>query len=192
MNTHPGIPHLPRLRTLCNYLTTLYMSKLIIWLQILQFSSLAHAYRIENHAKVARSQYLSFLTAYSTWWWRASYAVTLLLNLLILSCSESILIVDGATGVYCSRFKNMARFLLGVFHLLFWTLSTAEFFFIELPILVNRHNTGIKVSSTAIMQAGNRQASSSTSINASDNNFASSLLRKLSHTTGGLASIPRC
>lgn len=155
------------------------------------FSSHTCAYRIENHAKVARSQYLSFLTGYSTWWWRASYGVTLLLNLLILSCSESILIVDGVTSAYCSRFKNMARLLLGTFHLLFWTLSTAEFFFIELPILVNRHNTGIKVSSTVIMQPGARQANSTTSISGSSSNITSALLGKLSQATGGLASISR-
>ncbi|KAG0179979.1 hypothetical protein DFQ29_001424 [Apophysomyces sp. BC1021] len=73
-------------------------------------------YEIEYQAKVASNEYLSTLTKYSTHWWQASYAVTILLNLLMLGCS-SILVV-------------------------LWTLSTAEFYFVQLPILINRKTLG--------------------------------------------------
>ena len=96
--------------------------------------------RIENHAKVARNQYLSLLSRYSELWWRASYGVTILLNMLILSCSSYVLVDGSDYGGYCYRFKNVACAFLGFFHFLFWLLSTTEFYFIQLPILINRHS----------------------------------------------------
>ncbi|KAI9318767.1 hypothetical protein BX666DRAFT_2026190 [Dichotomocladium elegans] len=97
-------------------------------------------YEIETHARVARNPYLSLLTEYSMWWWRASYVVTILLNILILTCSETILIGESDVhGAYCHRFKGVLRILLGIIHMVFWALSTIEFYYIELPILVNRH-----------------------------------------------------
>ncbi|KAI9493708.1 hypothetical protein BDB00DRAFT_822221 [Zychaea mexicana] len=97
-------------------------------------------YEIDNHAKVARNQYLSLLSRYSAVWWRASYAMTILLNLLVLSCSSYMLVGDNDSNGYCYRFKNVARVFFGLFHLLFWLLSTTEFYCIQLPILVNRHS----------------------------------------------------
>ncbi|KAI9249172.1 hypothetical protein BDA99DRAFT_575816 [Phascolomyces articulosus] len=97
-------------------------------------------YEIENHAKVARNQYLSLLSSYSAVWWRASYAMTILLNMLVLSCSSYMLVGDDDENGYCYRFKGVAHIFLGLLHLLFWLLSTTEFYFIQLPILVNRHS----------------------------------------------------
>lgn len=96
--------------------------------------------RIENQAKVARNPYLSMLSRHSALWWQASYGVTVLLNLqLLLSCSSSILFDEVQTQATCGQFEGIVRSVLGILHLVFWTLSTMEFYFIQLPILVNRH-----------------------------------------------------
>ncbi|KAI8393697.1 uncharacterized protein BYT42DRAFT_609468 [Radiomyces spectabilis] len=99
-------------------------------------------YEIENQARVAQNRYLSLLTKYSHLWWKASYVATILLNALMLVYSSMLFDVGNANQL-SSRFttKVCVTLTLEICHLVFWLLSTAEFYFIQLPILVYRHST---------------------------------------------------
>ncbi|ORZ24144.1 hypothetical protein BCR42DRAFT_402338 [Absidia repens] len=98
-------------------------------------------YEIENQARVTYNEHLSLLTKYSSLWWKASFVVTILLNALMLSCS-SMLHGKGDNTIYtCHSMNSLLRVLLGLGHLVLWHLSTAEFYFIQLPILVKRRST---------------------------------------------------
>lgn len=41
---------------------------------------------------------------------------------------------------FCYRFEGFLHSILGLLHITFWGLSTAEFSFVQLPIIVNRNN----------------------------------------------------
>ncbi|GAN04326.1 conserved hypothetical protein [Mucor ambiguus] len=97
--------------------------------------------RIENQAHVAHSKYLSFLTEYSTFWWESAYAVSILLNVLLMLYPN--LLVDAANtdSSHQRPFLIMCyRYLLGLAHLGLWLLLTTEFYFIQLPVLINRRH----------------------------------------------------
>lgn len=97
--------------------------------------------RIESHAKVASNKYLSMLSNHSKLWWIAAYATTVLLNMLMLGCSSTFLTLsDPDNRAFCYRFENALHTLLGLLHIIFWSMSTAEFSFVQLPIIVNRNN----------------------------------------------------
>ncbi|ORX46527.1 hypothetical protein DM01DRAFT_321913 [Hesseltinella vesiculosa] len=93
-------------------------------------------YEVENQARVTYNEHLSILTQYSSLWWKASFAVTILLNLLMLNCSY-ILHIDGDS---CPTVNSVTRVFFGLLHLVLWHLSTAEFYFIQLPVLVKRRS----------------------------------------------------
>ncbi|CAO3631734.1 unnamed protein product [Cunninghamella blakesleeana] len=94
-------------------------------------------YEIENQARVTYNEQLSLLTKYSSIWWKASFLVTLTLNGLMLGCS-SMLHTEKSS---CSYMSIFFRLLLGFIHLILWHLSTAEFYFIQLPVLVKRQSS---------------------------------------------------
>ncbi|KAL0092132.1 IP3 receptor [Phycomyces blakesleeanus] len=96
-------------------------------------------YEIKYQARVASNKYLSLLTEYSSFWWQASYGVTIILNLLMLIYSS--LLTQTEPGSRHVDHINTFRIFLGVIHLFLWVLSTAEFYFIQLPVLVNRHSS---------------------------------------------------
>lgn len=90
---------------------------------------------------MAHSKYLSFLTEYSAFWWESAYGVSILLNVLVMMYPN--LLVDAAStdSSYQRTFLIMCcRYLLGLVHLGLWLLLTAEFYFIQLPVLINRRH----------------------------------------------------
>ncbi|KAL9543559.1 hypothetical protein MBANPS3_008056 [Mucor bainieri] len=97
--------------------------------------------RIENQAHVAHSEYLSFLTEYSAFWWESAYGVSILLNALLMMYPNLLVDVANADSSYQRMFLIMCvRYLLGLAHLGLWLLLTAEFYFIQLPVLINRRH----------------------------------------------------
>ncbi|KAI8089424.1 uncharacterized protein BX664DRAFT_134002 [Halteromyces radiatus] len=102
-------------------------------------------YEIENQARVTYNEHLSLLTKYSSLWWKASFVVTILLNGLMLSCSSMLHGKSDDDPYTCHSMNSVFRILLGLGHLVLWHLSTAEFYFIQLPILVKRRSTSTLV-----------------------------------------------
>ncbi|KAI8071483.1 hypothetical protein BC940DRAFT_345102 [Gongronella butleri] len=98
-------------------------------------------YEIENQARVTYNEHLSILTRYSSLWWKVSLVVTILLNMLMLNCST----ILHRNGEACPTMNSVTRIFFGLVHLALWHLSTAEFYFIQLPVLVKRR-LGSKLS----------------------------------------------
>lgn len=90
--------------------------------------------RIENQANVAHNKYLSFLTEYSSFWWESAYGVTVLLNFLLMMYPSLLIRESNPIKILVIA----TRYLLSLAHLGLWFLLTAEFYFIQLPVLVNR------------------------------------------------------
>ncbi|KAI7903144.1 uncharacterized protein BX663DRAFT_507611 [Cokeromyces recurvatus] len=97
-------------------------------------------YEIENQAHVAHSKYLSFLTEYSSFWWESAYGVTILLNMLLMMYPALLDLSIHNNSNHPSLMVITCWYLLGFVHIGLWLLLTAEFYFIQLPILINRHH----------------------------------------------------
>lgn len=100
-------------------------------------------YEIENQAHVAHSQYLSFLTDYSAFWWESAYSVSVLLNMLLMMYPNLLEMNTATTGDYqplATTIIMCCWYLLGLVHFGLWLLLNAEFYFIQLPVLINRRH----------------------------------------------------
>ncbi|CAO0799740.1 unnamed protein product [Mucor circinelloides] len=98
-------------------------------------------YEIENQAHVAHSKYLSFLTDYSAFWWESAYGISVLLNAMLMMYPD--LLVNTASRHHHHHrpfLTTCCWYLLGLVHLGLWLLLTAEFYFIQLPVLINRRH----------------------------------------------------
>lgn len=91
-------------------------------------------YRIENQAHVAHSKYLSFLTDYSSFWWESAYGVSVVLNVMLMIYPNLLIPDDDPIKMMITA----ARHLFSLIHLVLWLLLIAEFYFIQLPVLINR------------------------------------------------------
>ncbi|KAL0145319.1 hypothetical protein V8B55DRAFT_1460552 [Mucor lusitanicus] len=98
-------------------------------------------YEIENQAHVAHSKYLSSLTDYSAFWWESAYGVSILLNVLLMMYPNLLVDTVDRSNSYQKPLLIMCfKYLLGLAHLGLWLLLTAEFYFIQLPVLINRRH----------------------------------------------------
>ncbi|KAJ3091045.1 hypothetical protein HK102_001865 [Quaeritorhiza haematococci] len=98
-------------------------------------------YEIKNQARVAGNKWLKALANYYNMWWLSAYILTLLINVGNLWCMAAPrqhLGDDENDFSTCPFSVDFGRTVLGLLHLVFWSLSTAEFTIIQLPLLVNR------------------------------------------------------
>lgn len=91
-------------------------------------------YRIENQAHVAHSKYLSFLTDYSSFWWESAYGVSIAINIMLMLYPNLLIPDDNPMKLMITITSHM----FSLIHLVLWLLLTAEFYFIQLPVLINR------------------------------------------------------
>ncbi|KAJ9076642.1 hypothetical protein DSO57_1024190 [Entomophthora muscae] len=101
-------------------------------------------FMVKNRALVARSPYRLFLTENRDLWWKGAFAITLLLQLLMLVYVESPDDVVSSSAMSTSWLRT-GQALLGTLHSTFWLLAAAEFSTIQLPNVVN-HNRLLRLN----------------------------------------------
>ncbi|KAJ3330189.1 hypothetical protein HDU76_006242, partial [Blyttiomyces sp. JEL0837] len=96
-------------------------------------------YEIKNQASVADNPYLRMLARGYGWWWWGAYILTMLINVGNMMC------MIAPTGhaehddfSKCPEWVDHGRITLGLAQIVLWCLSSAEFFIIQLPLLINR------------------------------------------------------
>lgn len=97
-------------------------------------------YEIRNQARIVDHKYLKYISAYDggKFWWKCAYAVTLALNLINMSCLHLEFTnhrpVENSVLSCPTAFASLLRIILGIVHLLLWTISTTEYVIHQLPL----------------------------------------------------------
>ncbi|KAJ3127785.1 hypothetical protein HK098_005784 [Nowakowskiella sp. JEL0407] len=91
-------------------------------------------FEIRNQTRIASNRGLTILANYFHIWWQMAYCITLCINVLNMMCMND----ANHQHFSCSAVFYNLRTVLGFVHTVFWSLSSAEFMFIQFPLFYNR------------------------------------------------------
>ncbi|KAI9193543.1 uncharacterized protein BJ171DRAFT_250962 [Polychytrium aggregatum] len=102
------------------------------------------AFRMKNQAQVTENPRTSWITNNHDLWWSLAFRLTLALNVISLLCSKTLEQHHQwhslqAYDLGCSPWMWYLRRLLGLAHIAAWTLTTAEYTLIGMPLVLRKY-----------------------------------------------------
>ncbi|KAJ3226355.1 hypothetical protein HK099_005063 [Clydaea vesicula] len=97
-------------------------------------------YEIRNQARVSAHKWFHHISSNNVHWWKLAYLMTLILNFINMNCMKDLEVEQHKnfeTGTFnCPTHIYPIRIFIGLLHLIFWGLATAEYSIHQLPLAI--------------------------------------------------------